>query len=692
MFHLALSVPLARLVRLAVAVLSTSLLAGCLEANATTAPADGGKESGGGRTGDSGRTGTPDTGKTGADATKSGHGDASSDSGGGASSCLHATATQTACGECAAGACKSSLSASETACPGFYACFAKCDCSDATCIGNCYTAAPATCQSSLGTFTSCQSSMCASACTPGDGGAVTDSGAHGDASADSCKNPTATELACGACDETMCKSDVTAAQAACASFYTCFAGCDCSSTSCIDGCAVAAPSSCQTALETLNSCQSSKCSSACSGSGKDAGGGVRDDPRLLESDEHRGQHVHGVLRVRHRVVRERRRGGGLGLYRILCVLRGDRLRQRADGLRRRHHGGVSDRRGRSRRLSEYELPPAVLGAVTPARRLAAPALVVIAAAACSSGQAGGEAVARAGSAIVNGTPATAYPEAVVVTASGIIPCSGVLLAPRVVLSAGHCRSTTKAYAVRAPNAGQQEATGSSDWTTFDGAAATSSDTLLIFLDSAIELPNYPTIAAGEAASGTQVVDVGRALNGTITSNVYASSTVTLDGNATPLGFPFNYQATPDISQDGDSGGPIELAGEPAHTVVAIVDTDTVEQGITETTPIDLFARLDVVRAEIVDQIAMHADAGAAPVDASRAANDGDAAVTHGDAGRPDATRDASERGDSVAEAVAASGSCRMGRGDRARGGSVVLLALALLAARRRRGCRPPVLV
>jgi len=272
MFHLALSVPLARLVRLAVAVLSTSLLAGCLEANATTAPADGGKESGGGRTGDSGRTGTPDTGKTGADATKSGHGDASSDSGGGASSCLHATATQTACGECAAGACKSSLSASETACPGFYACFAKCDCSDATCIGNCYTAAPATCQSSLGTFTSCQSSMCASACTPGDGGAVTDSGAHGDASADSCKNPTATELACGACDETMCKSDVTAAQAACASFYTCFAGCDCSSTSCIDGCAVAAPSSCQTALETLNSCQSSKCSSACSGSGKDAGG------------------------------------------------------------------------------------------------------------------------------------------------------------------------------------------------------------------------------------------------------------------------------------------------------------------------------------------------------------------------------------------------------------------------------------
>ena len=44
-----------------------------------------------------------------------------------------------------------------------------------------------------------------------------------------------------------------------------------------------------------------------------------------------------------------------------------------------------------------------------------------------------------------------------------------------------------------------------------------------------------------------------------------------------------------------------LAG--THTIVAIVDTDTVEQNIAETTPIDLFARIDLVKGAIEQQIA-----------------------------------------------------------------------------------------
>ena len=227
-------------------------------------------------------------------------------------------------------------------------------------------------------------------------------------------------------------------------------------------------------------------------------------------------------------------------------------------------------------------------------------------------------------AIKKGAPATAYPEAVVLTADGFIPCSGVLVAPKVVLTAGHCSlgAQTKSYDVIAPNAPDssgkaQQAHGSNDWTPYDKDPKTSSDIRLIFLDSAISITQYPTIASGKVASGTKVVDVGRSLDGTITENDYVSGEVMLGEDGSSLGLPFNYQALPDVSEDGDSGGPIELE-DGSHTVVALVDTDTVEQQITETTPIDLVVRLDLVRDRIEAQIASP-DAGTGTSDAGNGA-------------------------------------------------------------------------
>lgn len=187
-------------------------------------------------------------------------------------------------------------------------------------------------------------------------------------------------------------------------------------------------------------------------------------------------------------------------------------------------------------------------------RIALPVLLL---SACSSRPADDD-VGTSREPIVDGTPATNYPEAVVVTASGFLPCSGAVLAPRVVLTAGHCRSLTNSYEIVAPNAGNQQSTASSDWTSYNGDPATSSDTLLIFLDSPIVLSTYPQIGDEPVAQGTAVVDIGRTLNGSITSTDYVSPTVTIEGPATSLGFPFNYEALPDISQDGDSGGPIEV--------------------------------------------------------------------------------------------------------------------------------------
>jgi hypothetical protein len=194
--------------------------------------------------------------------------------------------------------------------------------------------------------------------------------------------------------------------------------------------------------------------------------------------------------------------------------------------------------------------------------------------------------------IVGGTPATSFPEAALVDAATFI-CSGALIAPRVVLTAGHCVVGTSSWDVTIPYAGGQSAHGSESWTQYSSTSEyvdpSQVDVAVIVLDSPITLSSYPSLAASPVASGTQAVNVGRIQNAHASwSQLFQGSPVTLTPGAT-IGFPYDYVAS-EIIESGDSGGPVYVGSGAGRTIVAV---NSGAGGGTE-----VLARVDLVRDAI----------------------------------------------------------------------------------------------
>ena len=176
--------------------------------------------------------------------------------------------------------------------------------------------------------------------------------------------------------------------------------------------------------------------------------------------------------------------------------------------------------------------------------------------------------------IIGGVPAGHYPESALVSmkngASQGYLCSGALIAPRVVLTAGHCIAGYHGFEVDLPFAGGQSATGEGlvfDYTsTGQNVDPDAHDVGLIVLDEALSISSYPLVATNKIANGTNVQNIGRIDDGVTSSSALFIGAPLAAHDAANIGFAFSYR-TDEVIQSGDSGGPVVLAG--THKIVAV---------------------------------------------------------------------------------------------------------------------------
>ena len=238
--------------------------------------------------------------------------------------------------------------------------------------------------------------------------------------------------------------------------------------------------------------------------------------------------------------------------------------------------------------------------------------------------------------IIGGVAASDYPEAAILnmrTPTGATyACTASLIAPQVVLTAGHCVDGMASFDVFVGTSAQKSTSAETfDWNERGATLVNPNhhDIGLVYLSTPVQLAAYPTLASAALANGASAVNVGRIHNG-LTSSTW-KATVTL-GPGASVGYPFDYSSKGVIEQ-GDSGGPVFQLG--THTIVAV---NSGAGGGTQ-----VLARVDLLLSWIQQRVAAHGGfAASGPSDAG--APKTDAGVADGGASRPDAAPPAVDAG------------------------------------------------
>lgn len=199
--------------------------------------------------------------------------------------------------------------------------------------------------------------------------------------------------------------------------------------------------------------------------------------------------------------------------------------------------------------------------------------------------------------------ASAYSEAVMVKVNNAYGdfCSGVLIAPKVVLTAAHCIvfNPGGTWTITAPFA----TTGSQTLTAATGEPMEAAfrnvnywdyethtelhDLGLVYLDAAFTGVKYPSLSAAQypshtAAAPVYVSAIGRKYVG-VSAGLVRSARVTLKRTTAADGYVFEYK-TSRLTDGGDSGGPLFIDG--THKLVGT------EALFNPSSNIDFWARLD----------------------------------------------------------------------------------------------------